>query len=69
MFVSINELIGLPGMPGTAQGVRYSVKKWATADHYKRQRPGTKAIEYSVDCLPEVTQKAIRERYVAQLME
>ncbi|EAM4396608.1 transposase [Salmonella enterica] len=68
MFVSVNELIGLPGMPGTAQGVRYSIKKWATADHQKRQRPGTKAIEYSADCLPEVTQNAIRERYVAQLM-
>ncbi|HGB6405009.1 TPA: Mu transposase C-terminal domain-containing protein [Salmonella enterica subsp. enterica serovar Oranienburg] len=69
MFVSVNELIGLPGVPGTAQGVRYAVKKWASTDHHKRQRPGTKAIEYSVDCLPEVTQKAIRERYIAQLME
>ncbi|ECJ2443738.1 transposase, partial [Salmonella enterica subsp. diarizonae] len=69
MFVSVNELIGLPGVPGTAQGVRYAVKKWASTDHHKRQRPGTKAIEYSIDCLPEVTQKAIRERYVAQLME
>ncbi|ECO1513933.1 DDE-type integrase/transposase/recombinase [Salmonella enterica subsp. arizonae] len=69
MFVSVNELIGLPGVPGTAQGVRYAVKKWASTDHHKRQRPGTKAIEYSIDCLPEVTQKAIRERYIAQLME
>ncbi|EEF1216656.1 DDE-type integrase/transposase/recombinase [Salmonella enterica] len=69
MFVSVNELIGLPGVPGTAQGVRYALKKWASTDHHKRQRPGTKAIEYSVDCLPEVTQKAVRERYVAQLME
>ncbi|EJY9246305.1 transposase [Salmonella enterica] len=69
MFVSVNELIGLPGVPGTAQGVRYAIKKWASTDHHKRQRPGTKAIEYSIDCLPEVTQKAIRERYLAQLME
>ncbi|HHX9832101.1 TPA: Mu transposase C-terminal domain-containing protein [Salmonella enterica subsp. enterica] len=69
MFVSVNELIGLPGVPGTAQGVRYAVKKWASTDHHKRQRPGTKAIEYSIDCLPEVTQKAIRERYIAQLIE
>lgn len=69
MFVSVNELIGLPGVPGTVQGIRYAVKKWASTDHYKRQRPGTKAIEYNVDCLPEVTQKALRERYVAQLME
>ncbi|HIF2251240.1 TPA: Mu transposase C-terminal domain-containing protein [Salmonella enterica] len=69
MFVSVNELVGLPGVPGTVQGVRYAVKKWASTDHHKRQRPGTKAIEYSIDCLPEVTQKAIRERYLAQLME
>ncbi|EJJ4489046.1 transposase [Salmonella enterica] len=69
MFVSVNELIGLPGVPGTVQGIRYAVKKWASTDHYKRQRPGTKAIEYNIDCLPEVTQKALRERYVAQLME
>ncbi|EAO5738161.1 hypothetical protein FAX67_19520, partial [Salmonella enterica] len=69
MFVSVNELIGLPGVPGTVQGIRYAVKKWASTDHLKRRRPGTKAIEYSVDCLPEVTQKAVRERYVAQLME
>ncbi|EEJ8284717.1 DDE-type integrase/transposase/recombinase [Salmonella enterica] len=69
MFVSVNELIGLPGVPGTAQGVRYAVKKWASTDHHKRQRPGTKAIEYNIDCLPEVTQQALRERYMAQLME
>lgn len=68
MFVSVNELIGLPGVPGTVQGVRYAVKKWASTDHHKRQRPGTKAIEYNIDCLPEVTQQALRERYVAQLM-
>ncbi|ECG8633026.1 transposase, partial [Salmonella enterica subsp. salamae] len=68
MFVSVNELIGLPGVPGTAQGIRYTVNKWASADHHKRQRPGTKAIEYNIDCLPEVTQQALRERYVAQLM-
>ncbi|EJM3830908.1 transposase [Salmonella enterica] len=69
MFVSVNELIGLPGVPGTAQGVRYAVKKWASTDHHKRQRSGTKAMEYSVDCLPEVTQQAIRSRYLQQLMD
>ncbi|EEG3089814.1 TPA: Mu transposase C-terminal domain-containing protein [Salmonella enterica subsp. enterica serovar Enteritidis] len=69
MFVSVNELVGLPGVPGTVQGVRYAVKKWASTDCHKRQRSGTKAIEYSIDCLPEVTQKAIRERHIAQLME
>ncbi|EAA4186747.1 DDE-type integrase/transposase/recombinase [Salmonella enterica subsp. enterica] len=69
MFVSAGELIGIAGMPGTVQGVRKALKKLASSDEMKRQRSGTKAIEYSVDCLPEVTQKAIRERYIAQLMK
>lgn len=69
MFVSAGELIGFAGMPGTVQGVRKALKKLAFSDEMKRQRPGTKAIEYSVDCLPEAAQKALRERYLAQLME
>ncbi|WP_096989835.1 Mu transposase C-terminal domain-containing protein [Escherichia coli] len=68
MFVSVNELVGLPGMPGTAQGVRYSIKKLASSEHFWRKRAGSKTIEYSIDCLPPVTQQALRERYVAQLM-
>ncbi len=27
-----------------------------------------KAIEYHIDCLPEITRKALRERYVEQLV-
>ncbi|EGZ8548054.1 transposase [Escherichia coli] len=68
MFVSVNELVGLPGMPGTAQGVRYSIKKLASSEHFWRKRAGSKTIEYSIDCLPPVTQQALRERHVAQLM-
>ncbi|WP_105478941.1 DNA-binding protein [Escherichia coli] len=68
MFVSVNELVGLPGMPGSAQGVRYAIKKLASSEHLRRKRAGTKAIEYHIDCLPEITQKALRERYVEQLV-
>lgn len=68
MFVSVNELVGLPGMPGTAQGVRYSIKKMASSEHFWRKRAGSKTIEYSIDCLPLITQQALRERHVAQLM-
>ncbi|HAM3729035.1 TPA: transposase, partial [Escherichia coli] len=68
MFVSVNELVGLPGMPGSAQGVRYAIKKLASSEHFRRKRAGTKAIEYHIDCLPEITQKALRERYVEQLV-
>lgn len=68
MFVSISELVGLPGMPGTAQGVRYSIKKLASSEHFWRKRKGSKAIEYSIDCLPKITQQALRERHVEQLI-
>ncbi|EPS4815691.1 Mu transposase C-terminal domain-containing protein, partial [Escherichia coli] len=56
------------GMPGTAQGVRYSIRKLASSEHFRRKRAGSKTIEYSIDCLPPVTQRALRERHVAQLM-
>lgn len=56
-------------MPATTKGIREALQRYAGGeDDCARRRPGTKAIEYSVDCLPEVTQKALRERYVAQLM-
>ncbi|EIJ6735509.1 Mu transposase C-terminal domain-containing protein, partial [Escherichia coli] len=54
--------------PGTAQGVRYSIRKLASSEHFRRKRAGSKTIEYSIDCLPPVTQRALRERHVAQLM-
>ncbi len=31
-------------------------------------KEGAKGFEYSIDCLPEVTQQALRERYALQLM-
>lgn len=56
-------------MPATTKGIREALQRYAGGeDDCARRRPGTKAIEYSVDCLPEVTQKALRERYVAELM-
>ncbi|EFM3513966.1 transposase, partial [Escherichia coli] len=68
MFASVKELVGLPGMPGTEQGVRYSIRKYATSETSRRRKEGAKGFEYSIDCLPEVTQQALRERYALQLM-
>ncbi|EME6923627.1 transposase [Salmonella enterica] len=69
MYVVAKELVGVPGMPATTKGIREALQRYAGGeDDCARRRLGTKAIEYSVDCLPEVTQKALRERYVAQLM-
>ncbi|WP_079826629.1 Mu transposase C-terminal domain-containing protein [Salmonella enterica] len=70
MFVSVNDLIGLPGLPGTAPGIRYALKKLLVGTYGEfRRREGTKAIEYHIDCLPKVTQEAVLERHFKKLMQ
>nr|WP_252253994.1 transposase [Escherichia coli] len=56
------------GDAGTEQGVRYSIRKYATSETSRRRKEGAKGFEYSIDCLPKVTQQALRERYALQLM-
>lgn len=69
MFVSATELIGIPGLPVTVQGLRLALNKWASgSESMKRKRPGSKAYEYHIDCLPIEAQCAIRERHLQQLM-
>ena len=55
-WFTARELAGMPGMPGTEQGVR----KKADAESWSgRKRAGTKAIEYPLSALPTETQEAI----------
>ncbi|WP_390900121.1 DNA-binding protein, partial [Yersinia rohdei] len=69
MFLSVNELIGLPGMPGTAPGVRAALNKRAGSSlELKRKRAGTKAFEYHIDCLTEQQQDVVRERHLNSLL-
>ncbi|EPD1641012.1 DNA-binding protein, partial [Escherichia coli] len=68
-YVTVNDLLGVPGMPATAKGIRQALQRFSRGlGDISRRREGTKAIEYHIDCLPEVTQKALRERYVEQLV-
>lgn len=48
------ELAGLPGLPGTEQGVRKRAKRdgWTS-----RRRPGSKAREYPIGVLPAEAQR------------
>ncbi|WP_316045809.1 DNA-binding protein, partial [Serratia ficaria] len=70
MFLSVNELIGLPGMPGTAPGVRAALNKRAgTSSDMKQKRAGTKAFEYHIDCLPAETQEAVREKHFHSILK
>lgn len=68
MFVTVNELVGLPGLPGTAQGVRYALNKCAAGlPEMMRRREGTKAFEYHIDCLPDAAREAVQARIAREL--
>lgn len=70
MFLTINELVGLPGMPGTVQGCRMALKKRISErPELVRKREGSKANEYHIDALPVDTQDAARDRHYNQLLE
>lgn len=58
-------MLGLPGVPTTEQGVRYSAtrEKWAA-----RRRTKGKGLEYALDSLPAEAQAAIRRRASAALV-
>ncbi|HIC6417175.1 TPA: DNA-binding protein, partial [Salmonella enterica subsp. enterica serovar Newport] len=69
MYVTVNELINVPGMPNTPAGIRYNLGK-CVVDHpdMARRRQGSKAIEYHVDCLPPETRQILIERHAKQLV-
>ncbi|HIH9672245.1 TPA: Mu transposase C-terminal domain-containing protein [Klebsiella pneumoniae] len=69
MFATVNELAGLPGLPGTPQGIRAMMGKLVKQNQtLVRKRQGSKAFEYHIDSLPLVAQKALRDRQVKELM-
>lgn len=69
MFLSVNELLGLPGLPGTAQGVRHLLNKCAgDMAEMKRKREGTKAFEYHVDCLPAEAREVVLQRHYQSVL-
>ncbi|MBC6503343.1 DDE-type integrase/transposase/recombinase [Citrobacter freundii] len=69
MYVTISELTGIPGLPTTQQGLRYSLKKISgNSPDLVRKRSGSKAFEYHIDCLPLDVQKVLRARKVKSMM-
>lgn len=70
MFVTVSELVGVPGLPATQQGLRYSLKKYVdNAPDLVRKRAGSKAFEYHIDCLPEQAREVVRERYYREALK
>lgn len=70
MWVTAKECVGLPDLPAMEHNIRHRLTKAASGNvEWLRRREGTKAIEFKIDCLPYSAQQALRERYVARLME
>lgn len=70
MFLTVNELTGLPGLPGTLPGIRMAMNKRASGSpDLIRKRAGTKAFEYHTDCLPEAAREMVMQRHVNQVLE
>ncbi len=69
MFLTANELLGLPDLPGSVQGMRLVLNR-LTGDHpeFVRQRQGSKAKEYHIDCLPEDARAVVRRQYFAAVL-
>ena len=69
MFYVAKELVGIPGLPKTAKGIREALCRFsAGSEELVRKRTGSKAFEYHIDCLPEAAQKALRARQIKELM-
>ncbi|MGV4074163.1 Mu transposase C-terminal domain-containing protein [Citrobacter freundii] len=70
MFVTVNELVGVPGLPTTQQGLRYSLKKSAgNSPELVRKRAGSKAFEYHIDCLPEQAREIVKARHYREVLK
>lgn len=69
MFFSVNDLTGVPGLPGTVQGIRWTLNR-ATEQNpeWRRKREGTKAFEYHIDCLPEQAREVVKRRLFNQVV-
>lgn len=57
-WFSVTDVLGLPGLPGTPQGVRKMAKSQEWVSRRKKGVQG-KALEFSVASLPPVTQAAL----------
>ncbi|EKN5996269.1 Mu transposase C-terminal domain-containing protein [Yersinia enterocolitica] len=69
MFYSVNDLAGIPGLPSTVQGIRWTLNRAIERNpEWRRKKAGTKAFEYHIDCLPNEAQKVLRERFVQRLL-
>ncbi|EHP5391556.1 transposase [Salmonella enterica] len=70
MWFAANDLVGLGGLPTRKHNVRARLDR-IIAQHpeWRRQRVGSKAFEYHIDCLPAEVQKVLRDRLAKQLLD
>lgn len=58
MFATVNELVGLPGLPGTPQGIRAMMGKLVKENQtLVRKRQGSKALSITLTAFPWLPRK------------
>ncbi|EEP9438039.1 transposase, partial [Salmonella enterica subsp. enterica serovar Reading] len=66
MFITAGDIVGLPGLPGSIQGARKALRKWASgSESMKRKASDSVAIEYDINCLPE----SVRDAVLSKVLE
>ncbi|EEA7258503.1 DDE-type integrase/transposase/recombinase [Salmonella enterica subsp. enterica] len=70
MWVTAKECAGIKGFPSAEKNARIRLER-ATEQHpeWRRQRVGSKAFEYYIDCLPVEMHKVLRDRRAKQLLD
>ncbi|WP_108945597.1 transposase domain-containing protein [Shewanella halifaxensis] len=70
MFYSVSELAGVVGMPKLERNTRMTLNKLCESNcDWKRKREGTKAFEYSIECLPIATKQHLLQQEAQKLAE
>lgn len=69
IWLTAKESTGLPGLPRMEHNIRNCLnKRSGESSDLRRRRPGSKAFEYHVDCLPEEARRIVLERHYQQVL-
>ncbi|WP_280514849.1 DNA-binding protein, partial [Candidatus Symbiopectobacterium sp. 'North America'] len=70
MFVTVKELLGVPGLPKTDKGIRQALARSSGGvPELVRMRTGTHALEYHIDCLPPQAREEVQRRHYNTLLQ
>lgn len=70
IWLTAKECVSLPGLPLMEHNIRNRLDKASGESlNLRRRRPGSKAFEYHVDCLPEKAREIVKQRHYNAVLE